>query len=303
MQLSAHIDDFLKYLESDGHTSLLTVKNYNHYLKRFSEFAHSTISGQAGPINPSDINLEFVRKYKLFLINYSDPKNKKPLKKITQNYFMIALRAFLRYMAKVNVATLNADQVKLERGEKRPLKTLQESHLKQLLDSPDTTKIDGIRDRTILETLISSGLLVSELASLNRDTINLNTKEFEILGKGGKKRIVFISDSAAAWLEKYLSLRKDTFNPLFIRFQGKVDISEDGENMRLTTRSIERVVEKYAKALDLPIKATPQVLRHSYAADLLKGGTDIKSVQEMLGHSNISITQVYTHSITPLQVD
>ena len=157
------------------------------------------------------------------------------------------------------------------------------------------SKKDGIRDRAILETLFSTGLRVSELASLNRDTINLDRGEFGIVGKGGKERVVFITDSAAAWLERYLQIRKDTFKPLFIRFQGKVDLEDEGENMRLTPRSIERVVEKYVKALGLPVKATPHTLRHVFATDLLINGADIRSVQEMLGHSNISTTQIYTH--------
>ena len=143
--------------------------------------------------------------------------------------------------------------------------------------------------------LFSTGLRVSELGSLNRDTINLTRREFGIVGKGGKERVVFISDSAANWLQKYLSVRKDTFKPLFIRFQGKIDPSNNGEAMRLTSRSIERVVEKYVKALGLPIKATPHTLRHSFATDLLINGADIRSVQEMLGHSSIQTTQIYTH--------
>jgi len=163
------------------------------------------------------------------------------------------------------------------------------------LDAPDVTKKDGIRDRAILETLFSTGLRVSELASLNRDTINLNRKEFGIIGKGGKERVVFISDSAADWLQKYLDVRKDSFKPLFIRFQGRIDPSDNGQSMRLSPRSIERTVEKYVKNLGFAVKATPHTLRHSFATDLLINGADIRSVQEMLGHSNISTTQIYTH--------
>ncbi|MBI2040243.1 tyrosine-type recombinase/integrase [Candidatus Microgenomates bacterium] len=287
MTLSALITDFLEYLELERNASQLTIKNYDHYLRRFQDFT--------GEIDPKNIDLNLIRKYRLYLSRWSDPKTKKGLKRVTQNYFMIALRAFLRYLARIDIATLSPEKVELGETEARPLKVLDEAHLKQLLDAPDTSKKYGIRDRAILETLFSTGLRVSELASLNQDTINLGRREFGIVGKGGKERVVFISDSAADWLEKYLTARKDTFKPLFIRFQGKVDQTNNGESMRLTPRSIERIVEKYVKMLGLSVKATPHTLRHSFATDLLINGADIRSVQEMLGHSNISTTQIYTH--------
>lgn len=295
MPLSLLVTDFLEYLELERNASQLTIRNYDHYLKRFLEFsARSTSSGQ-GEIEPKDIDLNLIRKYRLFLSRWADPLTKKPLKRVTQNYFMIALRAFLRYLARVDVKSLSPEKVELGEVDPRPLKILDDMQLGQLIDSPDTTKKDGIRDRALLETLFSTGLRVSEMASLNRDSINLNRREFGIVGKGGKERVVFLTDSAANWLEKYLSVRKDTFKPLFIRFQGKVDPSNGGESMRLTTRSIERIIEKYVKKTGLPVKATPHTLRHSFATDLLINGADIRSVQEMLGHSNISTTQIYTH--------
>lgn len=287
MTLSVLITDFLEYLELERNTSQLTIRNYHHYLERFLSFA--------GDINPKDIDLELVRKYRLYLSRWSDPKSKKPLKRITQNYFMIALRAFLRYLARLDINTLSPEKVELGETDPRPLKVLEASHLQSLLEAPDTSKKDGIRDRAILEMLFSTGLRVSELASLNCNTINLQRREFGIIGKGGKERVVFISDEAADRVEKYLMVRKDTFKPLFIRFQGKVDSAKDGELMRLSTRSIERIVEKYVKALGLPVKATPHTLRHSFATDLLINGADIRSVQEMLGHSSIQTTQIYTH--------
>lgn len=287
MQLSALITDFLEYLELERNASQLTIRNYDHYLKRFLEFAKD--------IEPKDIDLNLIRKYRLFLSRFQDPKTGKPLKRITQNYFMIALRAFLRYLARVDVQTLSPEKVELGETDPRPLKVLDETQLQALLKAPDTGKKDGMRDRAILETLFSTGLRVSELAKLNIDTINLQRKEFGIVGKGGKERVVFISDSAAEYLEKYLSFRKDSFKPLFIRFQGRVDPASNGEAMRLTPRSIERIVEKYVKRLGFSVKATPHTLRHSFATDLLINGADIRSVQEMLGHSNISTTQIYTH--------
>ena len=287
MNLSSLVTDFLEYLELERNASQLTIRNYDHYLKRFLGFA--------GEIEPNNIDLPLVRKYRLFLSRWTDPVTKKPLKRVTQNYFMIALRAFLRYLARVDVESLSPEKVELGDSDPRPLKILDDIQLTTLIEAPDTSRKDGIRDKALLETLFSTGLRVSELASLNRDSISLNRREFGIVGKGGKERVVFLSDAAAQWLDKYLNVRKDTFKPLFIRFQGKVDPVNNGESMRLTTRSIERIIEKYVKKTGIPVKATPHTLRHSFATDLLINGADIRSVQEMLGHSNISTTQIYTH--------
>ncbi|MDO8570134.1 MAG: tyrosine-type recombinase/integrase [Candidatus Daviesbacteria bacterium] len=287
MKLSSLITDFLEYLEVDREASQKTIQNYDHYLKRFLEFT--------GDIDPKEIDLVKVRKYRLYLSRFTDPKTNKSLKRVTQNYFMIALRAFLRYLAKQDIESLSAEKIELGKTEASPIKTLDEESLQSLLDAPDILQKSGLRDRSLLETLFSTGLRVAELASLNTDTINLDRKEFSVVGKGQKERVVFLSDSAIKWLDQYLRVRKDSFKPLFIRFQGKIDPADAGEKMRLTPRSIERIVEKYVKGTGLSVKATPHTLRHSFATDLLINGADIRSVQEMLGHSNISTTQIYTH--------
>lgn len=287
MKLSAHITDFLEYLELEKNASQKTIQNYDHYLKRFQEFTQDA--------EPSQIDLQMVRKYRLYLSRYTDPKTQKPLKRVTQNYFMIALRAFLRYLARQDVATLSAEKVELGETDASPIKVLEEGSLERLLNAPDVLSKQGLRDRALLETLFSTGLRVSELASLNKDSINLERREFSVVGKGSKERIVFLSDAAVHWLTQYLGGRKDIYKPLFIRYQGKTGEEEDGSDMRLTPRSIQRIVEKYVKLAGLPVKATPHTLRHSFATDLLINGADIRSVQEMLGHSNISTTQVYTH--------
>lgn len=287
MSLSALKLDFLEYLELERNVSQNTIENYNHYLTRFLDFA--------GDIKPLDINLELVKKYRLYLARWTDPETKKPLKRKTQNYFMIALRAFLKYLTRVDIASFPPEKVELGESEASPLKVLENKDLEALLEAPDVSTKDGLRDRAILETLFSTGLRVSELASLNRDSINFERKEFPIIGKGNKERIVFLSDSAVETIQTYLDSRKDSYKPLFIRFQGRQDPMDEGENMRLTTRSIERIVEKYVKQVGLSVKATPHTLRHSFATDLLVNGADIRSVQEMLGHANISTTQIYTH--------
>lgn len=286
-QLEPLIIDFLEYLELEKNSSQLTIRNYHHYLSRFLEFA--------GDIDPATIDLALIRKYRLFLARYIDPLTQKPLKRVTQNYFMIALRAFLRYLARLDIQTLSAEKIELGDQDPSPLKILDEEKLAKLLSAPDTLSRDGKRDKAILELLFSTGLRVSELASLNRDQLNFKSREFGVVGKGGKERVVFLSDSAIESLKDYLATRLDDYRPLFIRYQGTQDPTEKGEYMRLTTRSIERIVEKYVKKVGLAIKATPHTLRHSFATDLLQNGADIRSVQEMLGHSNISTTQIYTH--------
>lgn len=287
MVVSELITDFLEYLELERNASQRTIRNYDHYLRRFLDFA--------GDIEASNINLELVRKYRLYLARYKGPETGSSLKRVTQNYFIIALRAFLRYLARLDIPTLSAEKVELGDQDPSPLKVLGEEDLDKLLNAPETADKAGLRDKAILETLFSTGLRVSELASLDRDHVNLERREFGVIGKGGRQRVVFLSDEAAYWLNKYLENRKDTFKPLFVRFQGRIDPSSDGAAMRLTTRSIERIVEKYTKKVGLPIKATPHSLRHSFATDLLINGADLRSVQEMLGHSSISTTQIYTH--------
>jgi site-specific recombinase XerD len=279
--------DFLEYLELERNVSQNTIENYNHYLVRFLDFV--------GDIKPSEINLELIKKYRLHLARWTDPETKRPLKRKTQNYFMIALRAYLKYLSRIDVISLPPEKVELGESEDSPLKVLENKDLGSLLAAPDQTTLDGMRDRAILEGLFSTGLRVSELASLNRDSINFERLEFPIMGKGGKERIVFLSEAAAETIQAYLEKRHDSYKPLFIRFQGRQDPSDDGENMRLTTRSLERIVEKYVKQVGLTVKATPHTLRHSFATDLLVNGADIRSVQEMLGHANIATTQIYTH--------
>ncbi len=286
MLLSALITDFLEYLELERNASQKTIQNYDHYLKRFLEFS--------GDISPSQIDQTLIKKYRLFLARFTD-KDNSPLKKVTQNFFLIAVRAFLRYLARSDIQSLSAEKIELGNSDPSPIKVLDEASLVRLLKSPNLKTKSGLRDKALLETLFSTGLRVSELASLNSDKINLDRREFSIVGKGGKERVVFLSDEAVFSLGEYMKSRKDNFHPLFIRLSKKTNLETDPEKMRLSTRTIQRIVEKYVKLAGLSVKATPHTLRHSFATDLLINGADIRSVQEMLGHSNISTTQVYTH--------
>ncbi|MBI4100365.1 tyrosine-type recombinase/integrase [Candidatus Microgenomates bacterium] len=288
MNLEKLINEFLEYLEIEKNCSPLTIRDYRHYLERFAAWVKAN-----SPIEkPEEINLELVRRYRLYLAHVAEPA---PLKRITQNYYVIALRAFLRYLAKRDYKVLSPEKIDLPKAESRSLKFLDNEQVGRLLNSPEISTPQGLRDKAILETLFSTGLRVSELVKLNRDHINLERREFGVIGKGGRSRVVFLSHSAVDWLKRYLGKREDNFKPLFIRYSGKVEQEKDGEQMRLTARSVERMVEKYAKKCRLPVKITPHGLRHSFATDLLIQGADLRSVQEMLGHKNISTTQIYTH--------
>ena len=285
------IAEFLEYLEIQKGCSPLTIRDYRRYLERF----HDWLTKNSPATKPEDINLELVRKYRLYLAHLR-ARDGLPLKRITQSYHIIALRAFLRYLlVQRDIPTLSPDKVELPKQGPRSVAFLNPEQIERLLSSPKISNNAGLRDRTILETLFSTGLRVSELVSLNRDQIDLERKEFGVKGKGNKLRVVFLSDTAAQWIKRYLQARKDHFKPLFIRYSGRVDAQNSGEKMRLTARSIQNIVSKYAKKSGLPIEATPHTLRHSFATDLLISGADIRSVQEMLGHESIRTTQVYTH--------
>ncbi len=291
MTLKSLIAEFLEYLEIEKGCSPLTIRQYEHYLKRFYNWA----TNDSPTAKPEDINLEIVRKYRLYLAHLR-AHNGQPLGRVTQSYHIVALRAFLRYLlVQRDIPTLSPDKIELPKQSARSVTFLNLEQLDRLLNSPKIATNTGLRDRTILETLFSTGLRVSELVSLNRDQIDLERKEFGVKGKGSKLRVVFLSDTATEWIERYLRSRRDNFKPLFIRHNGTVDIRSNGEGMRLTARSIQRIVAKYAKRAGLPIEATPHTLRHSFATDLLISGADIRSVQEMLGHESIRTTQVYTH--------
>lgn len=284
------IDEFLDYLEIEKNCSKLTIRDYKHYLKTFHDWFTTSLPGKS----IEDLDVATVRKYRIFLANKADEKGL-TLKRITQNYYIIALRSFLRFLIKNDYKTLEPSKIDLPRAESRSIKFLERDHVDRLVTAVDTRKEEGMRDRAIIELLFSTGLRVSELVSLNHDQVNLERREFGVVGKGGKARVVFISDRAADWIKRYLDKRKDTFRPLFIRYSGKLIIDNNGEAMRLTARSVERLVKKYVRAARIPIDATVHTLRHSFATDLLTNGADIRSVQEMLGHKNIATTQIYTH--------
>jgi len=278
-ELDRLIEEFLENLEIERNCSPLTIRNYRHYLNRFSSWLkRNNLQGE-----PGSINLEIIKKYRVFLARFSTP-NGIPLSRSTQSYHVIALRAFLRWLIKNDYKTIPPEKIDLPKSESRSLKFLSTEQVERLLSQPQISTPQGLRNKAILEVLFSTGLRVSELVKLNRDQIDLRRREFGVIGKGGRPRVVFLSQRAADWLKKYLDGREDSTQPLFI-----------GKEMRLTARSVQRIVAKYGRKARLPIEVTPHVIRHSFATDLLMAGADIRSVQEMLGHKNISTTQIYTH--------
>ena len=288
--LPEQIDQFLEYLSVEKNCSKLTIRDYKHYLKTFASWFADNNAGKT----LENLDLATVRRYRVHLSNRID-RHGNNLKKVTQNYYVIALRSFLRFLIKNDYPTLEPSKIDLPKTESRSLKFLEREQIDRLTTMPDTATEEGIRDRAVMELLFSTGLRVSELVKLNHPEMNLDRREFGVIGKGGKSRIVFISDRAAEWVKRYLEKRKDTYKPLFIRYSGRIDESEVGEKMRLTARSIERIVKKYVRLARLPVDASVHTLRHSFATDLLTNGADIRSVQEMLGHKNIATTQIYTH--------
>lgn len=288
--LKTLVNQFLDYLEIERNCSPLTSRNYRHYLLRFCRFLEKNVG--RSPTLP-DLSVENVRRFRIELARIKT--GDRFLKKITQNYHVIAIRAFLRWLARNDYKVFSPEKIELPKTESRSLKFLSSEQVETLLNQPTMSTPAGIRDKAILELLFSTGLRVSELAALNRDQINLKTKELGIIGKGGRPRIVFFSKRAVSFLGRYLVSGSDRYRPLFIRYSGKKELTSGDEEMRLSPRSIQRMIEKYRKKAKIPVAVTPHVLRHSFATDLLFQGADLRSIQELLGHKNIATTQIYTH--------
>jgi len=282
--------DFLEYLEIEQNRSQKTIANYDHYLTRLIDFA--------GDIKVKDIDTELIRKWRLWL-NRLGTNTSDELQKSTQNYHLIALRSFLKYCAKRDIPALTADKIELATARRKQVTFLTPEELNRLFVMPKLDTLPGLRDRALLELLFSSGLRVSELVGLDRDHINLKRKEFMVRGKGQKDRPIFISDAAADWLQRYLDKRGDTSKPLFARYSGSKKVDLSGNFHRLTARSVQSLVARYARLAGITKHVSPHTLRHSFATDLLMNGADLRSVQALLGHSNISTTQIYTHVTDP----
>ncbi|PIW36992.1 MAG: hypothetical protein COW24_02405 [Candidatus Kerfeldbacteria bacterium CG15_BIG_FIL_POST_REV_8_21_14_020_45_12] len=291
--------EFLEYLEIEKNRSPKTIQNYDFYLTRFIT--------ESGVKEPKDITLPAVKKFRLWLNRLDNPKNPDGMSKRTQNYHVIAVRSFLKYLSKMDIPTLAPEKIELAKEPERQVEFLEPDELARLLAAPlqdaegnmiasEQLSIMQLRDKAILELLFSTGLRVSEAARLTSDMVNLKKDEFTVRGKGSKLRVVFLTDDAKLWLKRYATARGDTSLFLFISHDRAKNGGERGESDKpLSPRSVERMVEKYAKQAGIMKKVTPHTMRHTYATDLLQNGADIRSVQAMLGHSSITTTQIYTH--------
>lgn len=288
--ISELIVDFLEYLEVEQNRSQKTSENYHLYLMRLIEFC--------GDIKLNQLNEEVVRKWRLWLARFKDERGQE-LAKITQSYHLIALRSFLKFCARRNLKCLASDKIELPRVKRKQVSFLNEDELQRLFKAIGTDNIIGLRDKAIIALLYSSGLRVSELTALNRNNVNLKRREFMIRGKGQKDRVVFIDSVANTLLQAYINARTDNDQALFKRYSGKKITDQTGDFGRLTPRSVQRLVSHYARIAGLTKPVSPHTLRHSFATDLLMNGADLRSVQSLLGHSNISTTQIYTHVTDP----
>lgn len=284
------IIDFLEYLEVEQNRSQKTAENYHLYLNRLADFA--------GDIQLSQLDPELLRKWRLWLARFTDEHGQE-LSKLTQNYHLIALRSFLKFCSKRDLEALSPDKVELPKVKRKQVSFLNEDELKNLFAVIKTDTLAGLRDQAIIALLYSSGLRVSELTKLDKTHINLNRKEFMVRGKGQKDRVVFIDEAAANLIATYLAARNDSLPALFTRQGGHETVDQSGNFGRLTPRSIQRIVSLYARLAGITKQVTPHTLRHSFATDLLMNGADIRSVQSLLGHSNIATTQIYTHVTDP----
>jgi site-specific recombinase XerD len=278
---------FLEYLEIERGRSVKTVENYDRYLERFFEFAKVK--------KVSDLSETQIREFRLHLNRQAGSKvggRVEPMKRRTQNYYLIALRAFLKFLRKRGVEALSPERIELAKVPERSIDLISPVELKRLLAAPDTKTLEGKRDRAILELFFSTGLRISELCGLSIDDVDLSRDEFSVRGKGDKVRVVFLSDAAKKYLQEYLTARKDLEEALFVRYGRKAN---DGGDSRLQPRAVQRLIKFYAGKAGITRKVTPHVIRHSFATDLLRNGADLRSVQALLGHANIGTTQVYTH--------
>ena len=294
MDIYELINDYLEHLEIEAGRSKRTVDNYRLYLERFAEIAEE-VSGKES-LKPQDITKEVLRKYRLKLNRYGSEMGEDDLKVITQSYHLIALRGFLKYLARREIKSLDPSLVDLPKVARKQVTFLHFDEVEDMLNQIDLSTESGLRDRAIIELLYSGGLRVSELVGLNRDSINLERREFMVRGKGSKDRPIFISKSAADRVQDYLDARTDSLPALFLNNSRNTQaVDTSGNYRRMTARSVERIIEKYARMAGITKHVSPHTLRHSFATDLLMNGADLRSVQSMLGHADISTTQIYTH--------
>lgn len=289
--------EYLEYLAVERQVSPFTIRNYKFYLLKFAQWLRKHYP----EVGLTKLTARMLKTYRAYLAQHKDEKGRY-LSPVTQGYYVIAVRSMLRYLLRQDYEVVSPDRMELPKGREHSLKFLDYVHVEAMLEKADTSNMQGLRDRAMMETLFSTGLRVSELVSLNKTTINLESREFGVMGKGRKVRVVFLSDRAAGWIARYLRERSDHYHPVFIRHAGARPVIDDpkaGEKLRLNVRSVQRIIGKYGRLAHLPVTITPHTIRHSFATDLISHGAGLREVQEMLGHKNIATTQIYTHVTNP----
>jgi site-specific recombinase XerD len=290
--IPSHLTDFLDWLEIEEGLSSKSQENYSRFIKKFLDWLKMN---NLDNLKPHELTPEHIWEYRVFLSRQYTPKTRKPLKKTTQNYYLIALRSLLNYFADRDILSLPSEKIKLAKDtDEKQVRFLNLEQLERLFAAPDTSKVQGLRDRAILESLFSTGMRIAELVSLGREQIRIkpgmDELEISIVGKGGRVRTVYFSKRALHWLKRYLETRYDKEKALFINYRAKSDAGK-----RLTPRFIEKSIKKYSVSAGVPLTTTPHVMRHSFATDLLAKGVDLRTIQEFLGHKNIAATQIYAH--------
>ncbi len=294
MYISELIEDFLEHLEIEAGRSKKTIENYRLYLERFLIICQEILNKE--DVRADEINREVLRRYRLKLNRYGSEMGSEDLKTITQAYHLIALRGFMKYLARREIKSLDPSLIDLPHVVRKQVTFLHYDEVEDMLAQIDLSTESGLRDRAIIELLYSGGLRVSELVSLNRDSINLERREFVVRGKGSKDRPIFISEACADRVRDYLDARTDSLPALFLNNSKNLQaVDTSGNYRRITARSVERIVSNYARLAGITKHVSPHTLRHSFATDLLMNGADIRAVQSMLGHADISTTQIYTH--------
>jgi site-specific recombinase XerD len=295
--LQVCIEEYLEYLIIERQVSPFTIRNYRFYLLKFTAWLNKFYPD----MDLTNVTSKMLKTYRVYLAQHKNDKGEY-LSPVTQGYYVIALRSMLRYLLRQDYEVVSPERLELPKGKEHSLKFLDYSHVEAMIEKADVATIQGLRDRVLMEVLFSTGLRVSELVSLNKTTINLESREFGVMGKGRKIRVVFLSDRAAGWIEKYLRERDDHYHPVFIRHAGAKPMIDDPkahEKLRLNVRTVQRIIGKYGRLAHLPYSITPHVMRHSFATDLISHGAGLREVQEMLGHKNIATTQIYTHVTNP----
>lgn len=287
MGLRELVHEYIEDLEILGRAPL-TAKHYQANLGLLVEWLVTQTGKAAAELSATDVDEEQLRSYQLFLARRRDPRTGRPVSAATRNLYLTPLRRLLHYARRRRGLALPDPEVAVPRAKERDreIRHLTREEYERLRDAVDLSKLTGIRDRALIEALFGSGARVSELVNMTVRGVDLQRREVQIVGKGGKARIVFLTEEAAGWIGRYLATRSDDCVALFV--------SAKGEARRLGVRQVERVVEKAATRAALPLKVSPHWLRHSRIT-IVARHSGVEVAQRVAGHSSLQTTARYLH--------